>query len=233
MRSHGGRVGLADGLDHAARKLGFREDRAGRGGGRGNQHGGFEIVEATGHPVLAELLEMEDTAGPLPVEVDDETGSDEQIKTAFRALIVAAFDDESFDVTATPARIKELLKSYEKLIGRLDDAGQSTTVEDEATPESLAALTTNVAGLLEEVRQLRRCETARQVLDAAGIESRDLEPARLRLLFSQADESAMKSLVESWPPYVRQPRRMPAIHSASGANGRYPATLDEFVSLVK
>lgn len=191
-----------------------------------------EIVEATGDPVLAQLLELKDDGAAMPVEVDAAAGSDEQVKAAFRALVVAAFDDESLDVATTLVRIKEILKSYEKLTGRLDTEDPEVD-QGEPTPESLGLPAVNVAELVEEVRELRRCETARQVLDAAGIDHRELGSDRLRLLRAQADEVAMKALVESWPPYVRQPRRAPDATTWSGSGGRYPTSLDEFVSLLK
>jgi hypothetical protein len=201
-----------------------------------------EIAQRSRHPALLGLLETEQADEEMPVDVPDAAGSQEQVKAAFRALVVAAFDDESLDIPATLARIKEILKSYEKLVGRIAADGGGSEVEEPAPPEetqeSLAAVRAEVALLREDFARLHRREAARQVLESAGVDPRDLPRERLRLLQSQADEPAMQALIESWPPYIREPRRTGPSSAAhpfreAARPDRYPQSLDEFVASVK
>ena len=83
-----------------------------------------EIVEAApeGTPHLEFLREQMDAgtiAAETPVEVEAEASSGDQVKAAFRAAVIEAFDDDSLDMQATLARIKEILKAYEKLQEKL------------------------------------------------------------------------------------------------------------------
>ena len=190
-----------------------------------------EIARQTQSAALLGLLEMEQADAEMPVDVPDAANSQEQVKAAFRALVVAAFDDDSLDISATLARIKEILRSYEKLVGRIASDGGDEEEPPAETRESLVAVRGELARLHEDLAQLQHRETARQVLESAAVDPRDLSPERLRLLYSQGDQPSMEALVESWPPYVRQPRRVS--HPLGEPADRYPQSLDEFVASVK
>ncbi len=98
-----------------------------------------EIAERTRHAALLELLEQQQADPETPIEVSSEATNQEQVKSAFRVLVVAAFDDESLDIKATLVRIKEILKSYEKLVGRIagdDDA--DVDVEEVAAADAMS-----------------------------------------------------------------------------------------------
>lgn len=191
-----------------------------------------EIARQTQHAALLGLLEMEQADAEMPVDVPAAADSQEQVKAAFRALVVAAFDDDSLDIAATLARIKEILKSYEKLVGRIaSDGGGDEEVPPAETRESLVAVRGELARLREDLVQLQHRETARQVLESSSIAPCDLSPERLRLLYSQGDQPSMETLVESWPPYVRRPRRVS--HPLGEPADRYPQSLDEFVASVR
>ena len=56
-----------------------------------------------GKSLLVQLLEQDvvPAAAEAPVEVPAEADSGQQVKAAFRAMVMAAFDDESLDAKAT------------------------------------------------------------------------------------------------------------------------------------
>lgn len=194
-----------------------------------------EIAQQTQHAALLALLETQPVQEEMPVDVPSAASSQEQVKAAFRALVVAAFDDDSLDIAATLSRIKEILKSYEKLVGRIaSDGGESDGGGDPTQPtsESFVAVRGELERLREDLAQLQHRETARQVLESASVDPRDLSPERLHLLYAQADQPSMQALIESWPPYVRQPRRVSHPIGEPAAD-RYPQSLDEFVAAVK
>jgi hypothetical protein len=194
-----------------------------------------EIADATQHAVLLKLLEQHSSRGDMPISVSSEAHHEEQVKAAFRVLVESAFDDEELDADATLARIREMLESHTHRVGPMaaddgGDAGDGLSEAGRGVPPDVHA---ELRELREELAQLRRRETARQVLEAEGLDSRDISPERLRLLHAQPDEAAMRSLVESWPPYVRQPQRRAFDLREPLVADRYPQSLDEFVAAVR
>lgn len=103
---------------------------------------------------LVTLLEEElpAAAAEAPVDVPAEADSAAQIKAAFRAAIVAAFDDESLDMKATLGRIKEVLTSYEKLTAKKADKPAG---DGDGAVESLRRQVDELGdSVLESVKQL-------------------------------------------------------------------------------
>jgi hypothetical protein len=194
-----------------------------------------EIADATRHAVLLKLLEQQPARGDMPVAVSGEVHHEEQVKAAFRALVESTFDDEGLDADAALVRIRELLESYTHRVGPMaaDDDGSAGDDLSEAERTAPPDVRAELRELREELAQLRRRETARQVLEAEGLDGRDISPERLRLLHTQPDEAAMRSLVESWPPYVRQPQRRAFDLREPLVSDRYPPSLDEFVAAVR
>ncbi|MEQ8788871.1 MAG: hypothetical protein RIC55_21345 [Pirellulaceae bacterium] len=194
-----------------------------------------EIADHTRHAALLELLEQEAAEGGLPIEVSNESDHGQQVKAAFRALVVAAFDDDALDIAATLARIKEVLRSYERLVGKVgaDDSDGAAEEMSEAVRTMPSEVRLELSQLREELERLRRRDAARQILEEEGLEIREVSPERLRLLHAQADDAAMRSLVESWPPYVRRPRRRATDLREPAAVDRYPQSLDEFVAALR
>jgi hypothetical protein len=149
----------------------------------------------------------------LPVEVAAEAPADEQIKAAFRAMVVAAFDDDSLDAKATLSKIKDIMKAQEKLM----ESPATNEAPVEAPAEAAAAVAEShkqkadprLDKLVESVTTLAQRDTVRDVLDGFGIGLYDLSPENRNLLEGQQDEASMKSLIQSWPPAARRPRTGP------------------------
>lgn len=101
------------------------------------------------------LLEMdgEGSAMPdMPVEVSDGGSSEDQIKAAFRAMVIAAFDDDSLDSKATLAKIKDILTAQEKLMtGSAPKADSGSSSGDGGGSGSPVS-----ESIMEELREIRR-----------------------------------------------------------------------------
>ena len=201
------------------------------------------ILESCFPKRKSRLVEMED-AMPMdsPVEMASEASSDDQIKAAFRGAVVAAFDDDSLDTAATLAKMKEILKAYEKLTSSESseppsDPPVSETTESRKSDELASKLTKTIESLNAKLDRLERESEARRVLESLGINPANIDDEHLKLLHSQADAAAMKSLVESWPSHVTRPRRTGSTalyeSSASGNGGSYPKDHAGFVSSLR
>jgi len=188
-----------------------------------------DIPEGTdGRAGLVELLEqdgMEELAVEAPPE---DAGPDDQVKAAFRAMVVAAFDDETLDTTATIARIKDILKSQEKLQAKPEptpeaeaEAGDEAGAEEE-TMESLKA----------ENERLKAENECRELLESVGVSSTAVRLKALRPL--SGDERT--ELVEGWKtePAAKsngKPKGSPPKHEPAGSTSW--KTHDEFISTIK
>lgn len=173
---------------------------------------------------LKTVMEMDgmDSMGDMPVEMEPEASADDQMKAAFKAMIMAAVDDESLDSAATVARIKEILAAQEKL---MSGAAPEPTAEAEATDEEAmkkeeekaaaeaaakakreadekAALESSTA---KQLAELKARETAREMLETANadLKTRNLPPIEItsvRVKSVAALESAddRKALIKTW-----------------------------------
>lgn len=80
------------------------------------------------------LKEMEPMVGETEMEAPPaESSAEDQMKAAFRGMVVAAFDDESLDAAATVKKIKEILAAQEKLLA--GDAPAEPAAEAEGEGE--------------------------------------------------------------------------------------------------
>lgn len=156
----------------------------------------------------------EEPMANMEVEVPEEgTGDLEgQAKAAFRAMVMAAMDDDSLDSKATLAKVKEILAAQEKLIGGGggSSAPAETTEEEEEDPKKDEEATESkkqkpsadpaVKRLVEQVARMERRQLVRDLLEEAGYTYRDLSPERRKLLAKIDDEEAVHDLIESWGP---------------------------------
>ncbi len=124
------------------------------------------------------LLEQ-DGMGDLPMEAPATGGSPEDaIKNGFKAAIHAIVDDDSLDMAGKLAKIKEILKAQEKLMGGGSGNGDGEKKADE--------------GAAEESRKLH----AKVQQLEAGLAVRDMvEEAGLRFATAEARRAFAKSLV--------------------------------------
>lgn len=100
-------------------------------------------VLATAFPKHLTLLrEMEDAGQVAPAAEmpAPEAGADStaQANEAFKQMVCAVFDDKSLDMKGKLAKIKEILKSQEKLMGGGEKPAETPT-EEKPTEESLKA----------------------------------------------------------------------------------------------
>lgn len=191
-----------------------------------------------GYKALVEMVGEEPAMGETPMdELPVDASTDDQVKSAFRAMVVAAFDDEKLDSKATLAKIKDILAAQEKLMG----GGEKKEPKPEETSESLkdkADPTTKA--LLEEVRQLRaEREAEKQEKSArALLESMDREATQVRLTaLTAVPESARKSLVESWPKRQvangKPQRTVPLTESEAPGEYKPPASAKEWAAAIR
>lgn len=181
-------------------------------------------AKTPGRKAILTMLIEEDMAAMADAPVADmpaESSSDDQIKAAFRAMVVAAFDDEALDSKATLARIKEVLSAYEKLNGGATKAA-ATESEDPPADKEKEAMAESVAA---------RKEIATELLEAAGIK---VDSAKVNALAALTDAKERKSLVESWKPStdtyrVQKPLiSRPLVESATS----YPSDAKSFASSI-
>ena len=134
---------------------------------------------------------------PMDDEPAEQTDPKAAMKGAFRQMIVAAVDDESLDMKATMAKIKEIMKAQEKLMG-----GGSSAPEDPAESESeesvnqqqnnpeMDLLKQQLEQYQEKERQTKLVESIDSELAAAGLDPKNTQ--HVSELFSktlQATES--------------------------------------------
>ncbi|ANS03316.1 hypothetical protein [uncultured Mediterranean phage uvDeep-CGR2-KM19-C37] len=144
-------------------------------------------------------------AADVSVDVASEAPADDQVKAAFRAMVVAVFDDTTLDAKATLAKIKDILTAQTKLMeAPATDSDETVTG---ATTESHTKSTSGSDSLLESrLNRMENRELVREVLDGYGIGLYHLSPENRTLLKSQKDEASMRALIESWPPAARRLR---------------------------
>ena len=175
---------------------------------------------------LIEQDGMEEVAVDAPT--DSEATPEDQVKAAFRAMVIAAFDDDNLDTTATIERIKEILKSQEKLQAKPtpepDDSAEEQDAGDENESET-------VESLREENARLKAENSCRELLESAGVSS---SVVRLKALQALTD-TERNELVESWKgdnvaTTKSKPIGSPPKHSVSG--GAFPDSHGDFLASI-
>jgi len=187
-------------------------------------------------PEVKLLLEVTEEGAPMaaaadaPVEAAPEAGSADQMKAAFRAAVMAAFDDESLDTKATLKKIGEVLKAYEKLTSKpeqkVDDAAGS---EEEET----SAAESKDPDLAAKVARLEARDQARDLIESAGIvpESADKREVMIESLASLKSEDSRKALLETWKsakPTAGGPRPRSGKPVMESKGEELPETAEDF-----
>ncbi|MCA9218719.1 MAG: hypothetical protein KDA71_00250, partial [Planctomycetales bacterium] len=140
-------------------------------------------------------------------------------------------------------KMKEILKAYEKLTSSessepSSDPPAETTesrTQSDQTVSALQKTIKTIEGLNAKMERLERESDARRVLESLGINPANIDDEHLKLLHSQADAAAMKSLVESWPSHVTRPRRTGStpLYESGGNGTSYPKDRAGFVSSLR
>ena len=120
---------------------------------------------------------------------------DEQLKAGFKAAIMAVVDDESMDVTAKISKIRDLLKTHEKLMGggETEMSSDEAPAEEQIQPKIMPEPTTQ--DLQEQVQQFSRREKVRALCDQAGLLPTAIQ---LKALVALTEEADVKALVEQF-----------------------------------
>lgn len=156
-----------------------------------------EIVETVpsetpGFELLREQMDAGTIADDSQVQVAAGTGATDQIKAAFRAAVVEAFDDESLDIKATIARIKQIMTAQEKLNEEKPDTKPDE--ENEEEKKAAPAVESVEQDDTEEKDRVHLLEAENLLLKAG----REATPERIRAVAAVTEEDR-QPLVESWP----------------------------------
>lgn len=168
-------------------------------------------AKAAGRSHLIEMMDEEmdgSKVAEMEVDMPAEANTDDQVKSAFRAMVMAAFDDDSLDAKATVAKIKDILAAQDKLAGK-EPAKEVTEMADDKykgkeTQESLADksdLEKRLSLLESENQDLKLDKHARALLETA---EREVTDVRLKAVKSLTNDSDRKQLIESWPKKTPQ-----------------------------
>tara|TARA_B110000285_G_C15112047_1_gene611715 strand:+ start:760 stop:1905 length:1146 start_codon:yes stop_codon:yes gene_type:complete len=159
----------------------------------------YKVLEALDEEQIADepVLEME-------VEAPAEATADDQMKAAFRTMVLAALDDDSLDTKATLKKIKDILNNQDKLVGGDvpaeateeedgdDPAGDGEEIkpEDEEAKAAVESLTRTVKKLEARIADGELEATAVSVLESSGF---DRSPEMIKTLKGLKTIEAMES----------------------------------------
>ncbi|MFQ5610068.1 MAG: hypothetical protein ACE5F8_07340 [Woeseiaceae bacterium] len=171
-----------------------------------------------GRQLLLEQVDAGAIPADMPVEVSSEAPAEDGIKAAFRAAVIAAFDDDSLDTAATIAKIKDILKAQEKLASK------------PAAPEAPAEPPPEESVAESELKTVR----AENLLLRAG---REATPERIEAVAAVSTATQAK-LVESWDSITsnargqqRPPSSPPLLESAEQAD--FPRNPKQFADALR
>lgn len=189
-----------------------------------------ELVESLDHKVYsARLKEMDPGVGDMPAEMPEDTGemsAEDQIDSAFRAMVNAVLDDSSLDVAGKVAKIKQILQTQEKLLTGNEPATDTTTTAESDTPEDKMA--ESLAKLQATLDAMALRESFRSLIESAG---KQVTPERLELLAKAKDDAARTKLVESWPgatATAKKPGPVSLLRESAPID-KYPTDRKEFL----
>lgn len=143
-----------------------------------------------------------DMSAPVADTPTVETGggsTDDQIKSAFRAMVIAAFDDDKLDSKATLMKIKDILKAQEKLSGGGEAEKPKPPGDGESKPTTESAVTTTTPDakqLLEQVQVLQRKDKIRDKIAEKGVKASNV---LIESMAKMSDDAAVDVLIESLP----------------------------------
>lgn len=185
-----------------------------------------EFAQQTKNELLLKLVEDGEMAA-MPMDAPPEdASSDDQAKAAFEQMIVAAFRDDALDTKATLAKIKDILKSYEKLTG---DGGSEKKDEPPADDKATESLRAEVADL----RKMLVEQAIDSVKASTGLREEKLDESQRTKLAACKTAAEAKSFIEGLPAAYRGgavPFKPGALHRDKPQPG-YKST-DEFLESI-
>lgn len=143
------------------------------------------------------LFEQEQSMEP---EMAPEMSPEEQLKAGFEAAVLAVVKNDQMDVSAKVTKIKDLLKTQEKLMMKdeeMKDEGEASAEEKPAEEQAEVKTPTEPTAqqLTEQVQQFQRTEKARSLCDAAGLIP---TPVQLKALVALTEETEQKALIQGF-----------------------------------
>ena len=142
--------------------------------------------------VLEDMMGSDAAVGAMPVDSEVGASAEDQTKSAFRTMVMAAFDDESLDSKATAAKIKSILAAYDKLSG----GGTPEKKDPPAEPAKESAEA--------ELTRLKRENEARRLAVTEGVKLEDIDIKAVCALESADDRAAFV-------------KRLPKVEAKEGA----------------
>lgn len=189
------------------------------------------------HPLKKSLLEMADEekldmadimAMPMPEEdaVPADAPAEEQVVTAFKAIVMAIMDDETLDAMAKVDKIKAVLASQETVIDAVSGGGESTTPtteeEDPEKKEEIAAeVKESINSLRKTVSKLQQSIEIRDLLESYGMVG--IDQKRRSLLENARTKADRVALLESWPrgSFANIAKPTGVVAASSGSSDSY------------
>jgi len=167
---------------------------------------------------LAVVFEEDAAMMDAPVETEGmEVNSDEEIKEAFKSMILAAFDDEGLDCDATIKRVREIIRAYYKLM-KVEEPPEET---DEPEGEEDVAEEPETPVIEEESHECKCARLENEIAMRDLLEEHDVkaEPARIKALTVLESDEERLALIADFPkrgktavgPGNKRPRSSSAI----------------------
>jgi hypothetical protein len=155
-------------------------------------------VDLVCDPATVKGLFEQEESGMEPNGTGASTSPEEQLKAGFRGAMVAVLDDESMDMGGKLAKLKEIMKAQEKIMGGGESKDESPAEEKPAEEPAKEQAEVkdpdpwkNAEQLQEQVEQFRRKETVRTLCDQAGLLPSAIQLKALVALTEQADVKAL------------------------------------------
>jgi hypothetical protein len=152
---------------------------------------------------LTRLFEDAALAGysGAPVELPADADPDDQVALAFKSMIGTVLDDDSLDLKAKLAKIRDILKAQEKLTGG-EEAGAGDggeTAKGPAVAESAGRVIGDDPTVRQLLERLERLETEASCRALLEVHRRTCDATRLKALGALASDAERIRLIESWP----------------------------------
>ena len=199
-----------------------------------------KLIEANFKPEAvkaSKLLEM-DGMGDMPVEMEAEASSEDQIWGAFQTAILAAVNDESMDTKAIIKKVADILRAYEKLSG--DGAGETTdtkaadgsegasqmaeSVNKKDGQGDLVKLQEQVNSLLTEKAQFKKESGVRKLMASHGLSDNETLFESLMDMSSIETQKKLCEQVNASTEAAKAAKAKPRMSSVlqESQDGKYP-----------
>ncbi len=178
-----------------------------------------QILTETHEGRLASLLDGDQLApfAEAAVGFAADAGPDDQVAAAFKTMIDSVLDDDSLDLKAKLAKIRNILKAQDKLAGDKSSGNQPTgdgaNVAVPPVAESAQAAVSSDPLVRQLIERLDRIETAAVCRELLETHHRACDGTRLKALAALTSADERVRLIESWPesagfslPSGRSPR---------------------------